>query len=250
MIILKIMFFIICGWTIGVIINYLSDTLPVYRRLKFPGCKYCLNRISILDYYLGIKCHNCNKTRQARFWIINVLLCAVIIYESIVSNGKSGKLISESIIFSLLILITVIDIEHHLVLNLISLVGVIIFGIIGTYSHGWLGTLIGGLTGFGVMFVLFLFGKLYGRYISRKRGIEVEDGIGFGDVSLSTVCGLLLGWPGVIGGLFLSIILGGVWSLGMILAAMIRKRENPLLKYIAYAPFITIATGALWLMRK
>ena len=143
-----------------------------------------------------------------------------------------------------------IDIEHHLVLNMVSLVGAIIFGIIGIISHGWLATLIGGLTGFGVMFGLFLLGKLYSQYVSRKRGIEVEDGIGFGDVTLSAVCGLLLGWPGVIGGLFLSIILGGIWSLGMILAAMIRKRENPLLKYIAYAPFITIATGALWLMRK
>ncbi len=250
MIILKILFFIICGWTIGVIINYLSDTLPVYRRLKFPGCEYCQNRISILDYYLGIKCHNCGKARKIRFWIINVLICTVIIYESIVSIGNSAKLISETIIFSLLILITVIDIEHHLVLNMVSLVGAIIFGIIGIISHGWLATLIGGLTGFGVMFGLFLLGKLYSQYVSRKRGLEVEDGIGFGDVTLSAVCGLLLGWPGVIGGLFLSIILGGIWSLGMILAAMIRKRENPLLKYIAYAPFITIATGALWLMRK
>jgi hypothetical protein len=62
-------------------------------------------------------------------------------------------LISETIIFSLLILITVIDIEHHLVLNMISLVGVIIFGIIGINSHGWLATLIGGLT-VCVMFVL------------------------------------------------------------------------------------------------
>jgi prepilin signal peptidase PulO-like enzyme (type II secretory pathway) len=133
---------------------------------------------------------------------------------------------------------------------MISLVGVVIFGIIGVISHGWLGTLIGGVTGFGVMFILFIIGKLYSQYISRKRGIEVEDGIGFGDVSLSAVCGLLLGWPGIIGGLFLSIILGGVWSLGMILSSKIRKEENPLLKYIAYAPFITIATGALWLMRK
>ena len=167
------------------IINYLSDTLPVYRRLKFPGCEYCQNRISILDYYLGIKCHNCGKARKIRFWIINVLICMVIIYESIVSIGNSAKLISETIIFSLLILITVIDIDHHLVLNMVSLVGMIIFGIIGIISHGWLATLIGGLTGFGVMFVLFILGRLYSQYVSRKRGIEVEDGIGFGDVTLA-----------------------------------------------------------------
>jgi leader peptidase (prepilin peptidase)/N-methyltransferase len=250
MIILIMLFFIICGWTIGVIINYLSDTLPVYRRLNFPVCNYCQARISKLDYYLGIKCHNCDNKRRKRFWIINLIVIMVVIYESVVCIGNTYKYISETIIYSLLILITVIDIEHHLVLNIISLVGVIIFGIIGVISHGWLSTLIGGATGLGIMFVLFLFGHLYGQYISRKRGINVEDGIGFGDVSLSAVCGLLLGWPGVIAGLFLSIILGGIWSLGMILAALIRKRENPLLKYIAYAPFITIATGALWLMRK
>jgi prepilin signal peptidase PulO-like enzyme (type II secretory pathway) len=250
MIAIKILIFLLCGWTIGVIINYLSDTLPVYRRITFPDCNYCKSRISLFDYYFGNKCKNCNRPRITRFWIVNVLVSMVMIYELIFSIGNSEKLLSETIIFSLLILITIIDIEHHLVLNMISLVGVVIFGIIGVISHGWLGTLIGGVTGFGVMFILFIIGKLYSQYISRKRGIEVEDGIGFGDVSLSAVCGLLLGWPGIIGGLFLSIILGGVWSLGMILSSKIRKEENPLLKYIAYAPFITIATGALWLMRK
>ncbi len=250
MIVLRLLFLIICGWTIGVIINYLSDTLPVYRRLNHPGCNYCQNRISLFDYYIGKRCNNCGKSRNIRFWIINVLICMVIIYESIFSIGNSEKIFSNTIIFSLLILITVIDIEHHLVLNVVSLVGVIVFGIIGVITHGWIATLIGGVMGFVIMFLLFLLGQLYSRYISRKRKIEVEDGLGFGDVSLSAVCGLLLGWPGVIGGIFLSIIFGGLWSIGMILTTMIRKIENPLLKYIAYAPFITIATGALWLMRK
>jgi leader peptidase (prepilin peptidase)/N-methyltransferase len=250
MIVLKILISVICGWTIGVIINYLSDTLPVYRRLTFPGCKYCNSRISVLDYYFGKECHSCTRPRITRFWIINGLVCLVILYELFFSAGTFGKLVSEIIIYSLLLLITVVDIEHHLVLNMISLAGSVIFGILGVISHDLLATLIGGFTGFGIMFVLFLFGHLYSSYISRKRGIEVEDGIGFGDVTLSAVCGLLLGWPGVIGGLFLSIILGGLWSLGMILVSLIRKQEKPLLKYIAYAPFITIATGALWLIRK
>jgi leader peptidase (prepilin peptidase)/N-methyltransferase len=250
MIVLKIMISVFCGWTIGVIINYLSDTLPVYRRLTSPGCYYCKNKISIFDYYFGNTCLKCGRPRMTRFWIINVLICLVILYELIISYGTFGKFITEILIYSLLLLTTVVDIEHHLVLNVISLVGVFIYGIIGIIIHGWLATLIGGMTGFGIMFILFCFGHLYSRYISRKRGIEVEDGIGFGDVTLSAVCGLLLGWPGIIGGLFISIILGGFWSLGMILVALIRNREKPLLKYIAYAPFITIATGALWLIRK
>jgi prepilin signal peptidase PulO-like enzyme (type II secretory pathway) len=250
MIVIKIIFSVICGWTIGVIINYLSDTLPVYRRLTFPVCIYCNSRISVVDYYFGKECKNCSKPQVTRFWLINILVCLVVIYEIIFTTGTFGKLISEIIIYSLLLLITVVDIEHHLVLNMISLAGVVIFGILGVINHDWLASLIGGLTGFGVMFIFFIFGHLYSRYISRKRRIEVEDGIGFGDVTLSAVCGLLLGWPGVIGGLFLSIILGGLWSLGMILVSLIRKQEKPLLKYIAYAPFITIATGALWIIRK
>ena len=154
----------------------------------------------------------------------------VIIYEFIFSIGNSVKLISETIIFSLLILITVIDIEHHLVLNMISLAGVIIFGIIGIIFSWMVSHLLWRINGIWCHVCSFYLGKLYSQYISRKRGIEVEDGIGFGDVTLSAVCGLLLGWPGVIGGLFLSIILGGVWSLGMILAAMIRKTGEPVIK--------------------
>ena len=38
---------------------------------------------------------------------------------------------------------------------------------------------------------------------------EEDVALGFGDVHLSGILGLLLGWPGITGGLFVAIILGG-----------------------------------------
>ena len=73
--------------------------------------------------------------------------------------------------------------------------------------------------------------------------------MGFGDVSLVSVCGLLLGWPGVIAAVVFAILLGGFCSICLIIFAWFTKKENVLMRYIAYAPFITIATAVLWIIR-
>lgn len=155
----------------------------------------------------------------------------------------------DILVYLFLILITVIDIEHHLVLHVISLAGAILFGIIGVISHGWLLTALGGLAGFGIMLLFYLLGRAFSGYIGHKRGIEVDEGMGFGDVNLGGICGLLLAWPGIVGGIFIGVILGGIWSVLLITQATLRKKEKPMLEYIAYAPFITIATAALWFLR-
>jgi leader peptidase (prepilin peptidase) / N-methyltransferase len=61
--------------------------------------------------------------------------------------------------------------------------------------------------------------------------------LGFGDVTLSGVMGLLLGWPGIMGGLLIAIGLGGVFSLLFILIKLITKKYQAF-SSIPYAPFI------------
>ncbi len=249
MLVLKIVISVICGWLVGVIINYLSDTLPLYRKLNHPSCANCHEKYEYLHYLMGKNCNICEYNRSYRFWLVIISMILTVGYVLIIRDGTTVLTIFEILVFSYLTLITVIDLEHHLVLNITILTGVIVLGVIGIISHGWKISILGGLAGFVIMLLLYLVGQVYGRAISKKRGIEVDDVLGFGDVSLSSVCGLLLGFPGVVTCIVLAIALGGLWSIGTIIIARIRKSPNPLMRYIAYAPFITLAAATLWFMQ-
>ncbi|MCD6425647.1 MAG: prepilin peptidase, partial [Anaerolineales bacterium] len=109
-------------------------------------------------------------------------------------------------------------------------------------NHGVFYTLLGGAAGFGTMLILYLLGNLFIKFLSKTRGEEIDEvALGFGDVNLAGVIGLLLGWPGVVGGLFLAIILGGVVSGIFLMIQFIRKRYKAL-QALPYGPFLVLST--------
>ena len=139
-------------------------------------------------------------------------------------------------------LVVVIDLEHRLILHPISLVGAGLGFVFGSINHGVLNTLIGGAAGFGTMLILYFLGSLFIKFLSKTRGEEIDEvALGFGDVNLAGVIGLLLGWPGVVGGLFLAIILGGIVSGIFLVIQFIRKRYKAL-QALPYGPFLVLST--------
>lgn len=248
-IVLKFLASVAAGWICGVIINYISDTLPEQRRFTAPTCKACYREIPIINYIMGKPCKTCRKPMKTRFWMINIIATLLVVCLVLSSTENFAILVFDIVIYLFLMLITIIDIEHHLVLIETSIAGMIILGARGIIAHGLLITCLGGIAGFGILFVFYLLGRAYAGYLARKKGLKIDEGMGFGDVSLSGICGLVLGWPGIIAGVFLGVILGGVWSLGMLVRARIVKDENPMYQFIAYAPFLTTATAVLWALK-
>jgi leader peptidase (prepilin peptidase)/N-methyltransferase len=140
----------------------------------------------------------------------------------------------------------VIDLEHRLILHPVSLVGALLALVIGIYLHGIVITLIGGAVGFGVMLAFYFIGELYVRYMSKKRGISTDEvALGFGDVNLSGILGLLLGWPLISAGLLFAVLAGGLISLFIILGMLIAKKYKAFTA-IPYAPFLILS--ALYLL--
>lgn len=157
-------------------------------------------------------------------------------------------------------IITVIDLEHRLILHPTSLVGAVLGLFVGTFIYmrkysllGSLGqSLLGGVIGFGIMFLLYQFGVLVARMRARRmqaagQAADEEEALGGGDVYLAGVLGLMLG-PVIINALVYGVLLGGMVSLIFIVALLIRRRYagNVLMNFIPYGPYFII--GAFYLL--
>src|SRR4030066_851183 len=99
------------------------------------------------------------------------------------------------------------------------------------------------------MFGLYLLGGVCARrFIKRTLTPFDEVALGFGDVTLAGVLGLVLGWPGIIPGLVLAILLGGMASLVYLFGMLITHRYQPF-SAIPYGPFL-LASAVLLLYFK
>lgn len=239
---------VFAGWLLAVIINYLADTLPVLRKLSIVRCPQCKTEKSIYYYFIPLRCRNCGepaKKRHILILLLSVFLCVLI---SFYRPGDLWLNITNWLVTGYLLLIIVIDIEHHLVLHPVAIAGAIIFSIFGCIAHSYSITILGGLAGFIVMLAIFSIGHFYSTYKAKKIGSDVEDALGFGDVTFGGVCGLLVGWPNIIPALVFAVVMGGVWSLLLIAINMLRNRGDISNVFIAYAPFFAISTGFIWLV--
>lgn len=228
----------------AVVINYLSDVLPRSRKLTAPACDSCTGSLSWKYYFLLRPCEYCRVKPLPRNIIVIILVPLFSVLIAMFPQTKLG--IFGGVIWLLYFgVVTVIDLEHRLILHPVSIAGAVLGLIFGTMSHGILNTLIGGGAGFGIMLAFYFFGELFVNIISRKRGEEIDEvALGFGDVNLAGVIGLLLGWPGIIAGLFFAILIGGVVS-GIFLLIKALKGEYKAFSALPYGPFLVLSAAVL-----
>ncbi len=154
------------------------------------------------------------------------------------------------VLIAYLVSVTIIDLEHRLILHSTSIFGGFLSLGIGIWLHGTIPTLVGGLAGFGTMLTIYLLGIGFVRIIRKitRRAMVEQEAIGFGDVILSGVIGLLLGWPGINLGIFLAVIIGGIVSLIVLVWNGLKKSYHPDLA-IPYGPFLTLSAFILLFQR-
>ena len=140
--------------------------------------------------------------------------------------------------------VVVIDLEHRLILHPVSLVGALLGLIVGTIAHGLTATLLGGLAGLVIMGFLYFVGTLFAKYRAKKLGRDDdEEALGFGDVILAGVLGLMLGWPFIWFGLLLGILAGGLISIIVITYLLITKKYQTMSFFIAYGPYLILGAA-------
>ncbi len=241
---------VLFGLVLGMIINYVADILPVMRGLGRPICLRCNSLFDWLNYLIWPrKCPNCSQRRSIRTWIVEIGM-GLVGYSLVDFGSADSGLAGKLIVVGYLLLVTVIDIEHRLIMHIVSLVGAVLGLWFGVVLHGWISTLLGGLAGFLAMLVFYFLGLFFVRFSRKLRGLQIseDEAIGFGDVNLSGIIGLLLGWPGITIGLIFAIILAGFASLLYLIWMFSRKRYHANLA-LPYGPFLTISAFYLLFLK-
>jgi leader peptidase (prepilin peptidase)/N-methyltransferase len=228
---------LILGLAAGALVNYVSDVLPFTRRFSRPACPNCETPYAWKEYLLLQPCRSCGRKRSLRTYLVLAILTAVSVYTWLNPPNRIGFWLGI-LLLAFLGVVFVIDAEHRLIMHPVSITGAVLGLVIGSYAHGIPSTLVGGAAGFGSMLFLYLLGLAFTRYMSKRRGEEIDEvALGYGDVNLCGVTGLLLGWPVIIAGILFTIFAGGLGSLLVIAWMLVRKRYNAFTP-IPYAPFL------------
>lgn len=228
--------FALMGLFVGGLINVLADDLPARVRPQRPHCPRCgyvygpIRWLAVGRYIQGGACPNCElptRRRALRVELSTILVFALLPWLI----SPVTDLIIYSVYVAVLILIVVIDLEHRLILHVVTF-PTTAFALLASFlltDNTFLSALLGAIVGFLFFYVAYLVGqRLFG-----------PGALGFGDVTMAAMLGAMLGFHRIFFALILAILLGGLWSLVGILSGRISRNT-----YFAYGPFLAVA-GAL-----
>ena len=231
--------FTIVGLLVGGIINLLADDLPARRWPSLPHCysDKCNYRygpagcLSIGRYlFYGGQCPACGVPERRRP-IITELGTALTwgALPLFLPVTDLPRFLVIGFYLSILILVIVIDVEHRLILHIVTFPTTLI-AILGLSwflpDNNIPLSALGALIGFVIFFIFFWIGE---RFFG-------AGALGFGDVTLSMTMGAMLGFRFIFATLIIGILLGGVLS-GLLLLFRVVNRNS----YIPYGPFLAIA---------
>lgn len=226
---------IIFGAMVGSFLNVCIFRLPKEESIVWPGshCPQCNKPIKFYDNiplisYLLLrgKCRNCKKPISFQYPLVEGItaLCSLCLF---IKYGPSLSYLFFFAFVAALIVITVIDLYHQIIPDVISLPGIGV-GLIASFilpQITFFNSLIGVLLGGGSLFIV---GTLY-------QWIFKREGMGGGDVKLLAMIGAFLGWKAVILTILLSSLIGSIT--GIII--MVLKGKD--FKYaIPFGPFLSL----------
>jgi leader peptidase (prepilin peptidase)/N-methyltransferase len=228
-------FAVIFGAMIGSFLNVCICRLPREESIVFPSshCPRCrqpirfYDNIPILSYLLlGRRCRHCAAPISIQYPLVEGItgLSSLLLF---IQFGPSWGYLFYFAFVAALTAITVIDLYHQIIPDVISLPGIGV-GLLAslilpqiTFLNSIFGILLGGGS-------LFLVASVYQWLFKR-------EGMGGGDVKLLAMIGAFLGWKAVILTILLSSLIGSITGI----AAMLLKGKD--FKYaIPFGPFLSL----------
>jgi leader peptidase (prepilin peptidase)/N-methyltransferase len=227
---------IIFGAIVGSFLNVCIIRIPREESIITPGshCPHCNNPIKFYDnvplisyFLLGGRCRYCKRSISVQYPLVEGIT-AIVSFLLFLKYGFSLSYLFYFSFVAALIVITVIDLFHQIIPDVISLPGIGV-GLLAslviphiTFFNSLIGILLGGGS-------LFVVATLYQWLFKR-------EGMGGGDVKLLAMIGAFLGWKAVTLTILLSSLTGSIT--GIIIMTL--KGKN--FKYaIPFGPFLSLA---------
>ncbi len=218
------------GLLLGSFSNVCIYRMPRKESVVLPAshCTACntpiraIDNIPVLSYvFLGGKCRKCHEPISIIYPAIE-LVTALLLTAVYLKFGFTWEALIYGVVSFFLVIITVIDIQHQIIPDKITLPG-IVFGLAaGSYLTGVWDSLFGFLLGGGLFYLLAVLSR---------------GGMGGGDIKFIAGAGALLGWQKVLLVIFSGAMLGSV--IGLLLMAVKKKGRKSL---IPFGPFLAAGT--------
>jgi prepilin signal peptidase PulO-like enzyme (type II secretory pathway) len=249
-----ILFFLILilGFIVGSFLNCVIYRLESQKSfLKGRSfCPYCKHELAWFDLIplfsfilLRRHCRYCKKTISWQYPIVEAAtgLIFLLIFNFqqfspeltakgfIIPNFQFLSIIYYLLIASFLIVIFVYDLKHFIILDKVLISAIVLttlYRIIESIVNNQLSIInyfCAAIAAAGFFLLIYLISK--GKWI------------GFADVKLGILLGLVLGWPNIILSLFLSFFIGGIIGVGLIIFLGKKFKSE-----IPFAPFLITGT--------
>jgi leader peptidase (prepilin peptidase) / N-methyltransferase len=230
-----VFFIFLFGLLVGSFLNVVIYRLPRNESIVFPPshCPHCRHHLAWYDlfpvlsyFFLKGKCRYCHVHISSIYPFVE-LVTAVIFVTTFWLTIPTGILytIYVTILMCLFLIIFFTDYQHGVIPLYVVLFGLVI-SLIYMGSAYPIGTIfvhiLSALGAFIFFFLLFYFTK--GR------------GMGFGDVMLVLLLGLIVGFPNIILALYISFLTGAAVSLLLILRGNKHLRRDT----IPFGPFLIL----------
>jgi prepilin signal peptidase PulO-like enzyme (type II secretory pathway) len=235
--------------------RFLLDERVVGGRSRCPKCKRTLEwfeLIPVLSFVIQrARCRACRSKISPQYLVSEVLAGLIFVFvpatlgcgTSSLWCGVEGFLWTA--VFAVLLLIALVDIRLFIIpdelVALLAALGACLAlfapGAVGTATFLGLPTL--GLPGraLGAVLAAIFFGTLIA--ITRGRGM------GIGDLKLGAALGMVFGWPGVLGLIFFSFVIGG--ACGVFLLGV---RRSTMRSAVPFGPFLALGSAAVFFFGK
>ena len=243
------------GIAVGSFLNVCIDRLPAGGSLLHPAscCPACKRRLAPKDLipvfsYLWLRgrCRYCQAPiPQRMLWVelVTGLVFAFLWWQ----YGPTLKLGILSFYYCLLAVILVIDLEHGLILNKIvypatgiALILVLVTGGLipkAGVAYEFISALVGGGVEPLVLLLVALIGGGVGLVALLLVTLIFRGGMGWGDVKMAGLIGVMVGFPGILTALLLAIVGGGLVA-AILLAFRVKGRKGTM----PFGPFLSLAT--------